>query len=128
MEDLTPHGYTPKLRQAIFTWFNTHLKGDPTPVTDDVTDFVEPEENLLVFGGKLPEDDAMNRIDKLLGAARPMYPRSLTRLPGVPDQQAVLEPVAGTDVSLHGTRVVLRTEGVPIRWERPIGHVDHVRV
>jgi dienelactone hydrolase len=54
VEDLSPHGYTPKLRQAIFTFFNTHLKGDPTPVTDDVTDFVEPEENLLVFGGRLP--------------------------------------------------------------------------
>lgn len=67
VEDLTPHGYTPKLRQAIFTWFNAHLKGDPTPVTDDVTEFVEPEENLLVFGGKLPEEDAMRRIDKLLG-------------------------------------------------------------
>ena len=45
----------PKLRHAIFTWFNTHLKGDSTPVEDDVTDFVEPEENLLVFGGQLPE-------------------------------------------------------------------------
>ncbi len=66
VEDLTPHGYTPKLRQAIFTWFNTHLKNDPTPVTDDVTDFVEPEENLLVFGGKLPEHDEMTRIDELL--------------------------------------------------------------
>jgi dienelactone hydrolase len=66
VEDLTPHGYTPKLRRAIFTWFNTHLKGDPTPVTDDVTDFVEPEENLLVFGGRLPENDQMSRIDRLL--------------------------------------------------------------
>ncbi len=66
VEDLTPHGYTPKLRRAIFTWFNTHLKNDPTPVEDDVTDFVEPEENLLVFGGKLPEQDEMRRIDQLL--------------------------------------------------------------
>jgi len=66
VEDLTPHGYTPKLRQAIFTWFNKHLKGDPTPVKDDVTDFVEPEENLLVFGGKLPKDDRMRHIDTLL--------------------------------------------------------------
>lgn len=66
VEDWTPHGYTPKLRRAIFTWFNTHLKNDPTPVTDDVTDFVEPEENLLVFGGKLPKQDEMRRIDKLL--------------------------------------------------------------
>jgi len=66
VEDMTPHGYTPKLRRAIFTWFNTHLKNDPTPVADDVTDFVEPEENLLVFGGKLPAQDEMRRIDKLL--------------------------------------------------------------
>ncbi len=73
VEDLTPHGYTPKLRQAIFTWFNTHLKGDATPVQDDVTDFVEPEENLLVFGGKLPEDDQMRRIETLL-VQRPAPP------------------------------------------------------
>jgi len=66
VEDLTPHGYTPKLRRAIFTWFNKHLKGDPTPVEDDVTDFVEPEENLLVFAGKLPKDDRMRQIDTLL--------------------------------------------------------------
>ncbi len=66
VEDLTPHGYTPKLRKAIFEWFNRHLKGDNSPVTDDVTDFVEPEENLLVFGGKLPENDRMKEIDRIL--------------------------------------------------------------
>lgn len=66
VEDLAPHGYTPKLRQSIFTWFNTHLKGDPAPVTDDVTDFVEPEENLLVFEGKLPQEDRMRVVDTLL--------------------------------------------------------------
>jgi dienelactone hydrolase len=66
VEDLTPHGYTPRLRQAIFTWFNTHLKGDSTPVEDDVTEFIEPEENLLVFGGQLPENDQMRRVDTLL--------------------------------------------------------------
>ena len=66
VEDLAPHGYTAKLRRAIFTFFNTHLKGDATPVTDDITDHTEPEENLLVFGGRLPADDAMRQIDKLL--------------------------------------------------------------
>ncbi len=66
VEDLSPHGYTPKLRQAIFTFFNTHLKGDPTPVTDDVTDFVEPEENLLVFGGRPPANDTMMQMDERL--------------------------------------------------------------
>ncbi len=66
VEDLSPHGYTPKLRQAIFTFFNTHLKGDPAPVQDDVTDFVEPAENLLVFGGQLPRDDTMMQADSNL--------------------------------------------------------------
>jgi len=66
VEDSTPHGYTPKLRRAIFTWFNIHLKNDSTPVTDDITDFVEPVKNLLVFGGKVPQQDEMRRIDKLL--------------------------------------------------------------
>ena len=73
VEDLSPHGYTPKLRKTIFTWFNTHLKNDPTPVTDDVTDFVEPEANLLVFEGKLPDDDQMSQIDQLL-VQRPSVP------------------------------------------------------
>lgn len=66
IEDLSPHGYTPKLRQAIFTFFNTHLKDDPTPVRDDVTDFVEPEENLLVFGGTLPSGDTMMQMEERL--------------------------------------------------------------
>ena len=75
VEDLSPHGYTPKLRKAIFEWFNLHLKGDGSPVTDDVTDFVEPEENLLVFEGKLPEDDIMEEIEEhLITYAEPQPP------------------------------------------------------
>lgn len=73
VEDLTPHGYTPKLRQAIFTFFNTHLKDDATPVVDDVTSYVEADENLLVFAGKLPQPDQMRQIDKLL-ISRPTVP------------------------------------------------------
>lgn len=72
VEDLAPHGYTPTLRKAIFTWFNKHLKDDPSPVTDDITDFVEPEENLLVFGGQLPANDQMRRIDELLVEKAPV--------------------------------------------------------
>lgn len=66
IEDLVPHGYSPKLRRAIFTFFETHLKQDASPVTDDVTDDLEPEENLLVFEGQLPEQDRMAEIDRLL--------------------------------------------------------------
>ncbi len=66
VEDLDFHGYSPRLRKAIFTWFNLHLKGDAAPVTDDVTDFDEPEENLLVFGGKLPEGDRMMTVEEVL--------------------------------------------------------------
>ncbi len=73
VEDLSPHGYTPKLRKAIFEWFNRHLRDDTTPVEDDVTDFVEPVENLLVFGGSLPELDLMGKIETLL-MPRPSLP------------------------------------------------------
>lgn len=73
VEDLTPHGYTPKLRKAVFTFFNTHLKNDPTPVEDDVTDFLEPEENLLVFGGELPKNDTLIDAEKQL-VKRPALP------------------------------------------------------
>jgi hypothetical protein len=66
VEDLDFHGYSPKLREAIFEWFNLHLKGDDSPVADDVTDFDEPEENLLVFGGALPEDDRMMTVEEVL--------------------------------------------------------------
>src|SRR5206468_8868900 len=86
----TPHGYTPKLRRAIFTWFNTHLKNNPTPVTDDVTDFVEPEENLLVFGGKLPGQDAMRQIDKRL-VQRPELPQLTDESTWRAHQQAALK-------------------------------------
>ena len=80
VEDRSPHGYTPRLRQVIFTFFNTHLKGDPAPVTDDVTDFVEPEANLLVFGGRLPKDDTMPQVDRrLVRAAEVALPDSETQ-------------------------------------------------
>lgn len=75
VEDLTPHGFTPKLDRATFEWFNLHLKGDDRPVTEGVTDYVEPEENLLVFGGKLPENDRMKVIDTLL--VKPAAPAKL---------------------------------------------------
>lgn len=64
VEDTSPHGYTPKLRNAIFAWFNRYLKGSDAPVTDDVTEFVEPEANLLVFSGSPPADDRMKTVQE----------------------------------------------------------------
>lgn len=100
VEDLSPHGYTPKLRKAIFTWFNTHLKNDPTPVTDDVTDYVEPVENLLVFGGKLPEQDQMRQIDKLL-VQRPELPEIENKAQWLEYQREALQRLR--DVTFRNT-------------------------
>lgn len=80
VEDRSPHGYTPKLRRAIFSWFNRHLKDQPEPVTDDVTDHVEAEQDLLVFGGNLPQDDRMGEVDRWLPPQ--------AELPEVADRQA----------------------------------------
>lgn len=99
VEDLAPHGYTPKLRRAIFTFFNTHLKGDPTPVADDVTDFVEPEENLLVFGGRLPENDTMRTIEERLVPVAPV--------PSLPATES--------DWLAHQTATIARLRSGPFR-------------
>ncbi|MCC6508630.1 MAG: acetylxylan esterase [Pirellulaceae bacterium] len=109
VEDLTPHGYTPKLRQAIFTFFNTHLKNDPTPVTDDVTTFVEPEENLQVFDGELPQRDQMRQIDKLL-VARPALPTLSPGFDWKAYQAAALQRLRDTTFryTLSGTQPQLR--------------------
>ena len=65
IDEQVPHSYTPRSRKAILAWFNKYLKGDETPVTDDVTDYVEPEQNLLVFGGEPPPDE-MHRVFEVL--------------------------------------------------------------
>ena len=127
VEDLTPHGYTPKLRRAIFTWFNTHLKNDPTPVTDDVTDFVEPEENLLVFGGKLPEQDEMSRIDKLL-VQRPELPTITDEAAWRAHQKSRDQATARDHFSLHLVGPRSASTGFPIGWRRQERqHVRHLR-
>lgn len=134
-EDLAPHGYTPKLRQAIFTFFNTHLKNDPKPVQDDVTDFVEPEENLLVFGGKLPQDDTMRQMDaRLVKAADVSMPDSetqwqshqkdaLAKLRQITFRNVPADPTprlrdkladGGTRDDVYGTRVFDTTDGLTL--------------
>ncbi len=77
VEDVSPHGYTPKLRRAIFTWFERHLKGSTEPVDDDVTAGVEAEEDLLVFGGEPPADSRMKDVERWFIPVRtPLPPAS----------------------------------------------------
>ncbi|NLF33116.1 MAG: acetylxylan esterase [Planctomycetes bacterium] len=64
VEDSCPHGYTPKTRLGIFSWFDRHLKGAAGPATEDLDDANEPHEQLWVFpGGKAPDDDRMGEVD-----------------------------------------------------------------
>ncbi len=118
VEDATPHGYTPKLRRAIFTWFNRHLKDDPTPVTDDVTDFVEPEENLLVFAGHLPADDKMTQVDRTLVQRNPLPDLDS---PEYSNASRLLQYLAESKSRLIGTtfRTTVQpfAEPVDFRWD-----------
>lgn len=70
------HAYRRDIRQAAFTFINTHLKGDPRPVTDSERDIVsegsnpgpypiEPE-RLRVFpqDSDLPKDQLNTKIDE----------------------------------------------------------------
>lgn len=102
VEDLTPHGYTPKLRRAIFSFFNQHLKGETAPVTDDVTSYVEPEPNLLVFEGKLPSDDRMRQVDRLLVP--------VAKLPDIDTEAQWLE---------HQTQAIQRLKDTTFRYTLP---------
>jgi dienelactone hydrolase len=134
VEDTAPHGYTPKLRQAVFTFFNTHLKDDPTPVRDDVTEQVEPEENLLVFGGSLPRDDTMIRADERLvkpaAVPLPVSPdqwqahqrdalvrlrwTTFRNLPAAAPRLQEAVDDGGTPDDVYGTRAFLTADGLAL--------------
>lgn len=65
VEAVTPHGYSPLTRRAIFAWFERHLKGQAEAVVDDVDTANEPDDVLHVYpGGKAPADDAMQSVDR----------------------------------------------------------------
>jgi len=65
-EAVTPHGYSPKTRLALFNWFEQHLKGSGTPVTDDlVEDRLEKDEALAVYKTmKPPARDKLKHVDR----------------------------------------------------------------
>jgi dienelactone hydrolase len=70
------HAYRQDIRQAAYTFINTHLKGDPRPVTDSERDIVTeggnpgpypiPPEKLRVFpqDSDLPADQLNTMIDE----------------------------------------------------------------
>ncbi|MEE8452940.1 MAG: prolyl oligopeptidase family serine peptidase, partial [Thermoguttaceae bacterium] len=64
-----PHKDTPELRRPAFEWFNKHLKGDETPVTDPAEPCLEPEQ-LRVFK-ELPSDQINTEIHETFVPAAP---------------------------------------------------------
>jgi hypothetical protein len=75
VEDVFRHGYTPKTRLAIFSWFDKNLKGSDVPVTEDIRTDDEKDETLAVYPGKKPPaDDRLKDVDKFF-----------LRLPGLPE-------------------------------------------
>ncbi len=67
VEAITPHGYSPATRLAIFNWFERHLKGSSQPVADDISENEEKDEDLAVYPGQKPPDaDRLKEVDTLL--------------------------------------------------------------
>jgi len=65
VEAVTPHGYSPKTRIALFNWFEKHLKGSDRRVLDDLADNPEKDEDLAVYKTmKPPAGDRLKDVDK----------------------------------------------------------------
>lgn len=65
VEDVYRHGYTPKTRLAIFNWFERWLKQSDRPVTDDLREDFERDEDLAVYGErKPPAGDRLGEVDR----------------------------------------------------------------
>ena len=64
-EAVTPHGYSPKTRLALFNWFGKHLQGSDEAVTDDLSGREERDEDLAVYRSmKPPARDKLKHIDR----------------------------------------------------------------
>lgn len=75
VEDVFRHGYTPKTRLAIFSWFDRHLKDSAVPVTEDIRTDDEQDAVLAVYPTKKPPvEDRLKDVDKFF-----------LRLPGLPE-------------------------------------------
>jgi dienelactone hydrolase len=85
------HAYREDIRRAVYRFINTHLKGDPRPVTDSEVDIVSegskpgsypiPPESLRVFptDADLPQDQLNTKIDEqFVSVGRPAAPASGT--------------------------------------------------
>ena len=66
VDAVTPHGYSPKTRTAIFNWFERHLKGVASPDAEDVSDARETDEDLAVHSAmKPPAEDKGKGVDRI---------------------------------------------------------------
>ncbi|OGV57582.1 MAG: hypothetical protein A2283_07945 [Lentisphaerae bacterium RIFOXYA12_FULL_48_11] len=75
VEAVTPHGYSPKMRIAVFNWFEKYLKGSDRLVTDDIAENPEKDKDLAVYKEmKPPVEDKLKDVDK-----------SFIPLPGLPE-------------------------------------------
>ena len=65
VEDVSQHGYTPKIRLALFNWFEKHLKGSTALVTEDLREDEEDDRDLAVYPEmKPPAHDKMGEVDR----------------------------------------------------------------
>ncbi len=68
VEDIVPHSYTPKIRTALFAWFDHHLKGLHGGAVEDLDGDDLDDSVLTVFpGGQPPADDQLVTVhDRLI--------------------------------------------------------------
>ncbi len=86
IDEIVGHASTPRNRMEVLRWFNLHLKDIDEPVTEDASQEVEPEENLLVFpeGVERPEDE-MPRVHEII--LPPVEPPDVTDADRWPEAQ-----------------------------------------
>jgi hypothetical protein len=100
VEDVFRHGYTPKTRLAIFSWFDKNLKASNVPATDDIRTDDEKDDVLAVYPGKKPPaDDRLKDVDKFF-----------LHLPGLP----VVKDRAGWQS--HQREALARLRATTFRW------------
>ncbi|MBI3972147.1 MAG: acetylxylan esterase [Chloroflexi bacterium] len=65
VEDIGPHGYTPKIRLELFSWFERYLKSVEAPATEDLATDPIPDDELAVYPDRRPPaNDRLGEADR----------------------------------------------------------------